>query len=153
MTDKLDEAFERAYRLRVQFAGALSEAAIKKKAGILIAAIVQVDFSIGYPRRDELTYMDIIGVTGNDEDNDYNIVKDATEANPYRALLAYTLYVLGDDSGENCHNYYAQYTGNHRLDKVYDILEALGYEKSDEEKELLDGTSTLYAPSEEKGDD
>lgn len=153
MTDKLQEAFERAYRLRVQFAGALSEAAIKKKAGILIAAIVQVDYSVEYIRHARLTYMDIIGVNGNDEFKDYNIVKDATEANPYRALLAYTIYKLGDSLFENCYNYYGQFTENRKLEKIYKILEAFGYEKSDEEKELLNGKSELYAPSEEKGDD
>lgn len=149
--DVLEEAFERAYDLRVHFAGALTEAAIKKKTEILIAAIIEKNWSRGYTRTEDETFTDVIGIVGDIED--YEDIEDVTKAYPYRSLLAYALYTLGDRADINCHNYYGQYTGNQGLERIYKLMTALGYEMSDEEKELLSGKSELYAVSEEKNED
>ena len=41
-------------------------------------------------------------------------------------------------------NYLLKYSENEQLDAIYTLLEKLGYEMSDEEKALQDGTHELF---------
>lgn len=45
-----------------------------------------------------------------------------------------------------------EYRRNERLERIYDFLNRLGYEVSDEERQMLDGTHALYGNKEEKKD-
>lgn len=148
----LSEAFARAYKLRVQYAGNLSETAIKKKAELVIRSIIEKEWTPGYIRQEETTFADIIGVTLPSGGRNYEVVKEATEANIYRALLAHALYLLGDKEDKSCTDYSCHYLASKTLSKIYEILCAFGYEMSDEEKELLDGTSELYIKVEDDDD-
>ncbi len=60
-----------------------------------------------------------------------------------KALLV-AVWLLSDDDGLDCHDWYCRYDSDARLEMVYEFLESLGYEMSDEERELLEGTSELY---------
>jgi ParB family chromosome partitioning protein len=58
--------------------------------------------------------------------------------------------VYGDMDNQTCayNNYSAHYSPSPRLDAVYDYLVGLGYEMSDDEKKLRDGSHELFLPSE-----
>lgn len=65
------------------------------------------------------------------------------------AKLAILIYGMYDDDKVNCTGYsegttLPPYRKNARLEDVYRFLERLGYETSDEERQMLDGTHPLY---------
>ena len=53
-------------------------------------------------------------------------------------------YLALDGENENYHRWDGVYCGNKKLDRVYDLLEVLGYEISDEELALKNGTHELF---------
>jgi hypothetical protein len=70
--------------------------------------------------------------------------------NPERAMLCLA-YCYGDDgeysnyhSAESWNDYIIVHKKNDKLDALYDFLIALGYEMSDEEQQLRDGTHPLF---------
>ena len=98
-------------------------------------------------------YSGIIGAEIEDEsDMSYDLVKEQTEANTFKALLAYTYAFCGDSESQTCKDWNNNYRENENLEKLYEFLESLGYELSDEEKELIYGTSDLYKKPDDQGD-
>ena len=140
------EMFNRAYMLRVAFVDKLSETAIKKKADIIIEAIVRAAWTVRYCRKEDQSFADMMGVILPKEAKSYGMVQEATEANPFKALLSFALYSLGEKEEEDCLDYYNHFEKNERLQEIYDVLCSLGYQMSDEEKSLMDGTHELYTP-------
>lgn len=69
---------------------------------------------------------------------------------PAGHMVAIVYAHLHDFDTLNCfESYYSSsksnfYCGNKHLEKIYDFLEALGYEISDEEKSILNGTHPIY---------
>ena len=69
---------------------------------------------------------------------------------PAGHMVAITYTHLHDYDSLNCViSYYSKeksnfFCGNKHLEKIYDFLEALGYETSDEEKSILNGTHPIY---------
>jgi len=63
-------------------------------------------------------------------------------------LLVASVYVRFEDKGHSFHNSWGIFIGDDRLDRLYGFLCALGYEMSDVEKALQDGTHELYAMEE-----
>lgn len=72
--------------------------------------------------------------------------------------LAWLIYAFtGDDASQrtfhpNWDEKPPEYRRNERLERIYDFLNRLGYEVSDEERQMLDGTHALYGKREEKKD-
>ena len=72
--------------------------------------------------------------------------------------LAWLIYAFtGDDASQrtfhpNWDEKPPVYRRNERLERIYDFLNRLGYEVSDEERQMLDGTHALYGKREEKKD-
>ena len=81
-----------------------------------------------------------------------NLAAQAAEKNPEYVLLACAYAsVDSDDEGywdyqwnNNLHTNECVHTQNDELDRLYDFLITLGYELSDEEKALRDGTHELF---------
>lgn len=147
------EMFNRAYMLRVAFVDKLSETAIKKKADIIIAALIRADWTVRYCRKENQAFADMMGVILPKEAKNYGMVQEATEANPFKALLSFALYSLGENEDQDCLDYYNHFVKNERLQELYDVICALGYQMSDEEKSLMDGTHELYTPRPSVDDD
>ena len=66
---------------------------------------------------------------------------------PRRVLLAYTLAVIGDKdtlSHIDIYSFEKPYNPSVKLNRIYSLLCKLGYEMSDEEKQLRDGTHSIY---------
>lgn len=68
---------------------------------------------------------------------------------PEKALLSIQ-YTRVDNDSKSYADYYNRYCVNNGLDAIYDLLCKLGYEMSDEEKAIRNGTHELYAREEEE---
>lgn len=139
----LDEAFSRAYELRAAFVSRLSETGAKK---LFTSAVLQI-------AKDRNLYDDldvtasILGFElGKDEDREVDVddLEDLIASSPYKALIALAYTTLDDSSRQKCIDWQGEYYENENFKDIYTFLEALGYEISDEEKALMDGTSELY---------
>ena len=144
----IDQAFKRAYILRHDFVMSLSEAVCKKHfANILWWAVY---FDVEYS---DIYWGDFAGLFGipepetEDEAEDevyFGVLKPKVQEEPNKALL-YFAYTCSDDrEGLTCRDWNGEYNSNKLLSILYNFLESIGYEMSDEEKELVDGTSELY---------
>lgn len=55
---------------------------------------------------------------------------------------------IAHDWDSALHSWTINHVESERLDRIYQFLESLGYEMSDEEKQLQNGTHPLFAKSE-----
>jgi ParB family chromosome partitioning protein len=150
---ELQEISERHFMLRQEFISGFGNA--KKFAaeimGYAAKAMIELSESyrddIDYERLDELLGFDV------DENMDEGITKalytEAFNRYPEYALLA-TAYVATDNDDEKYWDtrwdkgaLIAQYEPNDNLDAVYSFLVSLGYEMSDEENAMQNGTHPL----------
>ena len=82
-----------------------------------------------------------------DENDEWTIseLQDKVGKEPYRGSLIATYYAL-DGNGLAYHNWEGNYRQNEQLDVVYDFLAELGYQISDEEFDMKEGTHELFQP-------
>lgn len=104
-------------------------------------------------------YMNMMNIKGafeqlyDIEDNDFSPVQELIEKHPEKAML-YNVYALwGDSDTMTCWDWNYCYKENPKLTALYRSLCALGYEISDEEKQMLNGTHPLYGNTEEEDDE
>ena len=148
--DKLDEAAERAYALRREFVFTISDAQAQKQmptiTEFLMRRVWGSECSGGY-------YMRYIRGNfteeGGEMDIEYKEVAEKVQKKPYQSLLRHT-YVLWADGPDVGYRAYYGHNENKHLDYIYDVLCRLGYEMSDEEKQLQDGTHKLFKVFEEE---
>lgn len=140
----LDEISERAYKLRRKFVLNISNAKAKKHIGTIIEnAVYAILENHSFLAYESLVEMLNIKIKGNDEWVFEDIIDDLRQQ-PERYMLIATYCIL-DSSGERYYGgWNCAYKENEELDRVYDLLEALGYEISDEERRLKDGSHKLF---------
>ena len=66
------------------------------------------------------------------------------ENNPEKVMLWAAYLLSGDDEYEYIYSWNGEWRGSETTDKLYECLERLGYQMSDEEKKLQDGTHELF---------
>ena len=154
----LSEATARAYELRADFVATVSAAAIKKRLVDIVALWAYAEY---WDDTSWLTEEEIAQATGaetlaeDDEDGEddaaftLQAVTDAIGKTPEKALLRMIYARLGDGKSEGYfRSYWNSYTMKHeeneKLDRIYALLVKLGYEMSDDEKALQDGTHELF---------
>ena len=151
--EKLKQATKLAYEMRFNFIKNWNSKKPEHK-GIIISTAIEVILSRPYSSVDFRALGKLLDVDFYSE-NEHNCkeersfehpaIKKAFETNRYHTLLM-VYYCLEMDSPS--WNYYstsnAKYEGNEFLDQTYNILQALGYELSSEEKKLKEGTHELY---------
>lgn len=82
---------------------------------------------------------------------DMVFVRSAAEAQPEKLIFCCCYSALDDENMSyyrrvwNMNHYEYELCENSDLDHIYDILETLGYEKSDDEEKMADGTHRLFA--------
>ena len=82
---------------------------------------------------------------------DMGFVRSAAEAQPEKLIFCCCYSALDDEDMSyyrrvwNMNHYEYELCENSDLDHIYEILETLGYEKSDDEEEMADGTHQLFA--------
>ena len=150
--EQLAEAAERAYKLRSGFMAAVTSATAKKHIAEITASIAYNTVE-GYGMGED-DAAKILGLEL-DEDTDFNpkFLQAAVSDAPELALLKITYALHRDSISNHYHNYNGKYQENGDIDILYDLLAALGYGISDEEKALRDGTHELYYRKEDGGDE
>lgn len=143
---KAKEIAKRMYDLRVEFlqnyVGKNSDSDIMTKA-IIEDVVVENNNYWNFDWFDQMTAIGIVI----DEDNECLNFENIYERFPRRVLLAYTLAVIGDKDTLNHIDIYSPekpYDPSVKLNRIYSLLCKLGYEMSDEEKQLRDGTHSIY---------
>lgn len=140
----LKEAFNRAYQLRFDYIKSFTEAKAKEYTVQIVEANVKCCIEF-YPEVDNdlLNELLELGISDDVEEIDYSYFKDTVAKCPFKSLLAVTWSFL-DSKTAKCYNPDLTFFENELLDDVYNFLATLGYDPSDEEIELLNGSSPLY---------
>lgn len=161
---ELQEITERHFNLRNEFVSGLSQSAVKKHFADIAAFAMRVIIGDGMYCRDmpepealnlcfDLDFEDDV-----DFDDLHKILEPKMQEAPEKGIL-FCVYAMADDGAE-CyyHSHWSNarqvteymYEPNDELDRIYDLLVKLGYEISDEEKEMMNGTHALLAPLEDE---
>lgn len=151
---QLEELFERAFYMRCEFCRNLSKTTIMKKFDKIVAFLflMAADDVGGYP--DEEEFCDFLGIDLDEKgENDERIKLSEVEeslsgSSQEEGIWRYLCLRFSDRKDKNCINLNRRYYKNHDLVVWYEFLVSLGYDMSDEEKALLDGTHELYAREE-----
>lgn len=147
----LDEAFERSYNLRREFIECFKESEAKKQ----LAAIMRMMTRYLTQYKEDFCHEDFVRLMGSTEEQWlavadtyegelYDLVDDEVTRSPCVSALILAYAGFCDSGSDSCKDYYGRYRSNNRLKDPYEHLCDLGYEMSDEEKALLDGSSELY---------
>lgn len=147
---RLDEISKRAFQLRRDFIRNYTGGK-KHIREIMAFAVRSIVEGYGFSYGDEAEVMEMLGIKydGEDEDEDdgeeftFNTVASAFEVSPEKVLLI-TAYCSAWNTHEKYYDWQGSFVKNTGLDTLYDLLEKIGYEMSDEEKALHDGTHELY---------
>lgn len=135
-SNALEKVSKRAYELRKEFAKSVSNAKAKEKIGWIAERLINESL-------DKHIYLDkerMEEIVGKKLTKDETCIKEK----PEKHLFAMA-YCFIDSSSLKCHNWRGPfYEENEELNQAYDFLKEFGYEISDEEKALKDGTHELY---------
>ena len=146
---ELNRISAEAAKLRFDFVANFT--AQKKYAEKITEYLVKfaIEKEIKYSSNNRQIIKTIIGQTENKYAIDETLLNKAMTEEPH-ILTAATAYMLsGDYDGENYYfgNYneaMPRYQENKQLDLIYEFLCALGYQMSEEEKKLQNGTHELF---------
>lgn len=152
----LEEATKRAFELRFKFISEYSSSEANLRSAEITSMIICRAWTPGYyygSNEPLETYAKLLGASVDGQANSYDLVSDKTEARPELALLFYAYSVWNDNKSLGYFDYNMAHRDNSKLDKLYSYLEILGYELSDEEISLRDGTNTLFVQSSDTDDE
>lgn len=168
--EEREDVNRRHFELRRDFIKGLSSTACKKMIGEIARLVADVMWDMsegGYNSAeidtDILAYVLGVKIEEEDEENaealtDIPGVRSALEAFPEKTLLALAYSSFDSPSSGYWRNrwtgseYAYGYDENERLDTVYDILDAFGYEMSDEEEQAKNGTHPLFPKEADESD-
>lgn len=146
---QLEKIAKRSFELRCDFVKGLT--GLKKQLPLLTEFTVQSLLPMGYyaSRFDKNMFLRLLGIKLNKgEELSPSILAEPLKANTESVLLAAAYANMGDGSSQQYHGYDGKHRSNAVLDLVYDYLERLGYELSDEERAYRDGTHELFKTDE-----
>lgn len=156
---EFEEITDRHYNLRTSFLMEFGSSK-KKAANIMMFAlqtIVRVTSGWGF-NTDWQLIADMLDIRMDDEQKkvDPEEYAAAIKEQPEYALLV-TAYATLSKDGDKYWNWhfngscrYFEHEENDKLDLIYQLLTQLGYEMSDEEKEMQDGTHELFDITDEE---
>ena len=152
---ELENISKAAYKARLNFVKVFS--ATKKNAAIICRFAGGVFLrEHDVPDDDVMSELLGVGINADTEEIDTAAFEERAKASPEYTLLA-TAYAAFDAEGVNylwnhwdtTHQaYVSTHEENENLDFLYEILTELGYEMSDDEKALRDGTHELFREGE-----
>lgn len=152
--EELKKACERAYHLRAEFVKGVRPANVKEHLSEIMAYWVYL-CTITYANLDEDAIIETfcLKVYEDEEVSEYVQLEDcraATARSPEWALWRMIWISIDDDENTKYTTYWGDYEQNRALDAIYELLTMMGYEMSDEEKQLQDGTHPLFQKEEQK---
>ena len=152
----LRESSERAFELRKEFADSLTVTNIKNNFAVILAFWMYRQ-SVCSEYIDEDEVINILGVPTENEDEDsdelpytYEDVLSSVNSSPWVKFWNMMCLYSEDGQSANYYNLLGKHKENESLSDWYDLLIRLGYELSDEEKALRDGTHELFITEESK---
>lgn len=151
----LETISNQAYQFRRAFIKEMSNSAAKKNLPVIIEYSLDPlveGYYTRYPDRDD--YIGFIGGAPgiSDKTAEKQLLSDFIKSNIADELeltFLISVYLMLDDAQENYYDWKGQHHGNVDLDRTYEFLEKLGYEISEEELALKNGTHKLFAPAED----
>ena len=152
-TTALQEAGERAYELRVEFLKKVSNTTAKKHIKEIASLLGEKAYAAGYYAGFRQGLCNQLLNIKAAETVKFSEVKGTVERSPELSLLYISYSYWGDSKSNHYNDWNGCYSSNANLDRLYEFLKALGYEESDEEAALRNGTSELYAPRVEDDED
>ena len=157
--DGLKECSVRAFELRKEAINCMSNSHAQKHLTDIIIFIMKMTKEFYVSIEDDYV-LEMIGVdTDSEEYEDWDdekldtyihgLIETTTKEKPALMLLKLA-YAISEDTDQSRYYEYwnAKHASNKRLDMIYDFLCSLGYELSDEEKALRDGTHELFITEE-----
>lgn len=162
-TEELREASANAFELRCEFIKNYTKTQAKKHYKVIIAMLARMavqiedaDWNCDIYEYSNETFEELSEINIEDqqgfESSSAKIVNDA----PEKMLLNFVYTLFNDDKRKDYlgwnRGYSDNYGGNAELDCLYKFLEDLGYEMSDTEKSLQDGTHELFYKPDTEGD-
>lgn len=152
--EALVAAAKRAFECRKRFIKAITNATAKKFIKEIISYTVCRAWTPNvYNSFSKELYAEQIGVEIPSGNLNYGIVQFETENAPEYALLCYAYALWNDSEFDNYYDYRCMHKDNIKLNALYTFLKKLGYEMSDEEIALRDGTSELFVKPESENED
>jgi ParB family chromosome partitioning protein len=144
----LKEISERVYQVRKDFIKKCSGTLAKKHIRDILEYSMRLIMSDDYCDYDEDEFANIFDLETDDEGElrPEDIAKQFA-ASPEKTFLA-SVYCATDAEKQYYFNWSGSHCENDGLDQVYDLLEKLGYQVSDEERALRDGTHELFSTEE-----
>lgn len=144
---RLEELSKTAYELRQEFIKNYSNIKAKEHIAIIIEELI-TQLSRTYIRSSYKNISDLLNLTTNEEDIKREDMASEINRKPELSLLIATYSVMDEKYLNYYSNWDGTYSASERLDQVYDFLTKIGYEMSEEEKQLQDGTHELFADTE-----
>lgn len=157
--DELRAVSERAYELRKEAIDSISNSHALKHLPGIVAFLMKTTSESSYIRVDDDDIAEIVGFDTDSEEYEdwtdeemqahfFGLIETKAKDKAALCLLKFAYACCEDSSGKNYYDWYAKYSPDERLDRIYDFLCSLGYEMSDEEKALRDGTHELFITEE-----
>lgn len=162
---RIAELDERMYELRKDYIMSVTPATAEKKIYEIALFILMVLFYRYAEFNTE--FISLLGIELTEDEEDYvdwpnnsneskafcdELFKDIckTPKATLHALWLYAYALINDSERESCWETWSQeYKTNDDMVCLYDLMSLIGYEKSDEEQQWLDGTHPMYQPEEE----
>ena len=137
---KLNDACKLALAMRTDYVKNMAESEAKRHFSKAIAVITTCNHYQNHYRDAENLF-----------DKTDDALKQAVADAPYRTILWMAFVSKNGDYLYTSHDYDGHFTRNDYMTAIYDFLVSIGYEPSDEESALVDGTSDLYLREESNG--
>lgn len=137
---------KQAYQLRRNFIKEMSNSAAKKNLHVIIKYYFAPLVEGFYPMRPDWDdYIDFITPGINDKAAEKQLISDHIADEP-EVMLLVNVYLTLDGKHNGYFDWNGRYRNNEALNRTYEFLEKLGYEISEEELALKNGTHELFAP-------
>lgn len=143
---KLNDITQTAYNLRSEFVKKISNAEAKKHISVIIEYSVRLILEnyITCDVGDLAKMLDISFQNDKEDEGGFNDIVEGLRKQPERYLLLVT-YIGLDSQNLRYYKYGdCSYNKSEDLDTIYAFLEGLGYETSDEENAMRNGTHELF---------
>lgn len=142
----LETISKQAYQLRRNFIKEMSNSAAKKNLHVIIKYYFAPLVEGFYPMRPDWDdYIDFITPGINDKAAEKQLISDHIVDEP-EVMLLVNVYLTLDGKHNGYFDWNGRYRNNEALNRTYEFLEKLGYEISEEELALKNGTHELFAP-------
>lgn len=148
---ELRRATERAYELRREYVKCISDSFAKRHLEDILSYLT-IELFYG-ERISAPAFSDMLGIVDEngdcDQEDAVREISSCFKDKPYQKLLRIACVVSGDDERNGyILSYKIEHIENDELDRLYEFLGKLGYELSDEELQLKNGTHVLLKKEE-----